>query len=108
MNLHPRFFDQILNGAKTIEVRLNDKKRRLLKVGDHIEFTSRANPKMKVRTEIIKLFPFPTFSELFNAFPAEAFGAASEECLTEIYTHYTKDDENHYGVLGIQLKKLKT
>ena len=38
MNLNPEPFERILSGRKTIELRLNDEKRRLIKVGDKIEF----------------------------------------------------------------------
>lgn len=39
MNLNPEPFGMILSGQKTIELRLNDEKRKLIKVGDRIEFT---------------------------------------------------------------------
>lgn len=41
MNLHNEPFDLIKNGTKTIELRLNDEKRQLLKENDIIEFTNR-------------------------------------------------------------------
>lgn len=53
MNLNNRPFKSIKEGTKTIELRLNDKKRSLLKVGDEIEFTNRdINEKLSV--DIIK------------------------------------------------------
>ena len=36
-------FELIKNGTKTIELRLNDEKRQLLKIKDLIEFTNRTN-----------------------------------------------------------------
>ena len=39
MNLNPEPFEMIRNGQKTIELRLNDEKRRMINVGDMIEFT---------------------------------------------------------------------
>ena len=41
MNLHNEPFKKIMEGTKTIELRLYDVKRRALKVGDVIEFTNR-------------------------------------------------------------------
>ena len=38
MKLQPRYYDFILNGTKRIEIRLNDEKRRMIKVGDTITF----------------------------------------------------------------------
>ena len=54
MNLNNRPFKSIKEGTKTIELRLNDEKRSLLKVGDEIEFTNRdTNEKLSV--DIINL-----------------------------------------------------
>ena len=41
MNLNNTPFNLIKNGTKTIELRLNDEKRQLLKENDFIEFTNR-------------------------------------------------------------------
>lgn len=38
MQLNPAPFEKIKSGAKTIELRLNDEKRRRIKTGDKIEF----------------------------------------------------------------------
>ena len=43
MKLNNGPFEQIKNGTKTIELRLNDEKRQLLKPNDLIEFTNRSN-----------------------------------------------------------------
>jgi ASC-1-like (ASCH) protein len=42
MRLHDGPFKLIKAGSKTIELRLYDEKRQEIKVGDEIEFTSRA------------------------------------------------------------------
>lgn len=60
MNLNNRPFKSIKEGTKTIELRLNDEKRSLLKVGDEIEFTNRdTNEKLSV--DIINLYKYPSF-----------------------------------------------
>ena len=41
LHLHPEVFDLIKNGSKNIEMRLNDEKRRNMKIGDIIRFTKR-------------------------------------------------------------------
>ena len=49
MKLNNEPFINIKNGTKTIELRLNDEKRRLLKVNDLIEFTNReTNEKLTI------------------------------------------------------------
>ena len=60
MNLNNRPFKSIKEGTKTIELRLNDEKRSLLKVGDEIEFTNRdTNEKLSV--DIINIYKYPSF-----------------------------------------------
>ena len=39
MKLNNEPFNLIKNGTKTVELRLNDEKRKLLNIGDKIEFT---------------------------------------------------------------------
>lgn len=41
MNLNEGPFNRIKNGTKTVELRLNDEKRRTLRENDLIEFTNR-------------------------------------------------------------------
>ena len=53
MHLDNYYFEKIKAGTKTIEVRLNDEKRRELKVGDIITFDNRkTNEKLDVRVSI--------------------------------------------------------
>ena len=52
MNLNPEPFEMIRNDQKTIELRLNDEKRRMINVGDMIEFT---------QTETGENLPAPEF-----------------------------------------------
>ena len=40
MNLYPASFDAIRTGRKTVEMRLNDEKRQMIKIGDLIRFTN--------------------------------------------------------------------
>ena len=43
MKLNNEPFNLIKNGTKTVELRLNDEKRKLLNIGDKIEFTNITN-----------------------------------------------------------------
>lgn len=78
MNLNNRPFKSIKEGTKTIELRLNDEKRSLLKVGDEIEFTNRdTNEKLSV--DIINLHKYPSFKELYKHFNKIELGYAEDE-----------------------------
>ncbi len=105
MRLHPLPFEKVKDGSKTIEIRLDDEKRQQLKIGDKIEFSSRTEPENKILVKISDLLYFPTFSELFDAFPPEVFGGTDKENLMGIYKYYTKEDEKKYGVVGIKFEK---
>lgn len=97
-------FAKIQAGTKTVEIRLYDEKRKLLAVGDEIEFSLMTDPDQKILTRITDLVPFKTFAELFNAFPPESLGAETAGEWEGMYTYYTKEQEQEYGVLGICIK----
>ena len=67
MKLNNGPFERIKNGTKTIELRLNDEKRQLLKIKDLIEFTNRTNNE-KMLVEIENLYHYPSFEELYKNF----------------------------------------
>src|SRR3989339_455171 len=70
MRLHNKPFKLIENGQKIIEIRLNDKKRQLLQVGDVIEFLNRKTYK-KINVKVIDLLCYNTFDELFKNYDAQ-------------------------------------
>lgn len=105
MKLQSVPFEMIKSGEQVIETRLFDEKRSLLNVGDEITFSLIGDENKTIRAKVIELLKYKTFSDLFDAFPPEAFGGKDkEDLLTSIFKYYTKDDENKYGVLGIRVK----
>ena len=101
MKLQQSPFEKIRESTKTIEIRLNDEKRQLLHVGDEIEFTSLHNPEQTILTEVVELLHFPTFEELFSQLPPNEYGGGAS---SDMYQHYSKDDEDRFGVLGIRIR----
>ena len=67
MNLNPRAFEMISEGRKTIEMRLNDEKRRTIREGDEIEFISTSDSCKRLNCGVIKLYRFNSFEELYKA-----------------------------------------
>ena len=65
MKLNNVPFERIKNGTKTIELRLNDEKRQLLKIKDLIEFTNRTNNE-KMLVEIANLYHYPSSKNYIN------------------------------------------
>ena len=107
MRLHNEPFNKIKDGTKTIELRLNDEKRQLLKVKDLLEFTSRTTGE-KVLTEIEALFKYPSFEELYKHFDKVSMGYSEDEIADpkDMEQYYSMEEQNKYGVLGIKIKKL--
>ena len=108
MRLYNKPFESIKNGKKTIEIRLYDEKRRKVKVGDIIEFSNLDNNE-KIKVKVINLHIFSNFEELFNNFDKTLLGYNLDEeaNYTEMYKYYTKEEENKYGVVGIEIKLIK-
>lgn len=107
MKLNDGPFNRIKNGTKTIELRLNDEKRQLLKVKDVIEFANRTNSEI-ILVEIEKLFQFSNFEELYKHFDKISMGYDEEDIadFSDMEKYYSKEEQRIYGVLGIKLKKI--
>ena len=107
MKLNSEPFLKIADGTKTIELRLNDEKRRLIKVGDYIEFTNVANSEEKIQVKVVNLHHFRSFEELYAVLPLNKCGYSTQELNTATHTdmekYYTKEEQAKYGVLGIEI-----
>ena len=108
MNLNNEPFELIKNGSKTIELRLNDEKRRLLNVGDEILFTNR-DTNEKLLTDIIELHKYDSFESLYKNFDKVSLGYREYEKSdpSDMNNYYSKEDEMKYGVVGIELRLKK-
>ena len=107
MNLHDEPFKLIQNGSKTIELRLNDEKRQLLNIGDTIKFTNRiTNEEILVR--ITNLYKYNSFEELYKNFDKVSMGYKEYEEANPIdmELYYSKEEQEKYGVLAIEIKLL--
>ena len=107
MKLNNGPFKNIKNGTKTIELRLNDEKRQLLKIKDLIEFTNRETLE-QLLVEIENLYHYPSFEELYKHFDKVAMGYKEEEEADpkDMEEYYSKEQQEKYGVLGIEIKKV--
>ena len=107
MKLNNEPFNKIKDGTKTIELRLNDDKRKLLNINDSIEFTNR-DTNEKLLVNIIDLYKYSSFKELYNNFNKEELGYDKDEeaSYKDMEKYYSKEEQNKYGVVGIKIKKL--
>ena len=106
MKLQPKYYDFILNGTKRIEIRLNDEKRRMTKVGDTITFYKEPLLNESFNVKIVNLYRYNNFNELFDNFDITLLADKSiskEELLNELEKFYSKEKQEQYGVLGIEV-----
>ncbi len=110
MKLHASPFEKIKSGAKTIELRLFDEKRQKIKVGDVITFTNNSNGE-KIRTTVKKLHRFDTFADLYKSLALLQCGYTAEDIdqahPSDMEQYYSAEEQNKYGVVGIELSLLK-
>jgi len=108
MKLAVEPFNKIKDGSKIIEIRLFDEKRKDINLGDQIVFFKQPEEIEKLKTQVIGLFRFNSFEDLFNDFPLEYFGHSNREILiSKVYQFYTHEQEKEFGVLGIKIKVIK-
>ena len=107
MKLNSVPFKKIKNGTKTVELRLNDEKRQLLKIKDLIEFTNRVNNE-KMLVEIENLYHYSSFKELYKNFDKVAIGYDEDDIADpkDMEEYYSPEEQSKYGVLGIKTKKM--
>ena len=110
MKLHSSPFEMIKSGEKTIELRLFDEKRQQVKVGDKILFTNIANGET-LNTTVLKLHRFDSLKELYKSLPLLQCGYTRENIdkatPSDMEQYYSVEEQNKYGVVGIELCRPK-
>lgn len=107
MRLNKLPFEQMLEGKKTIEIRLNDAKRKLIAVGDEILFSNRDNENQTIVKKVVNLRLYNSFAEMANNENCVQAGFNKgytvEDVVDCYHTFYTQDEEKQFGVLAIEL-----
>lgn len=107
MGLYETPFQSMKTGRKTIEVRLNDPKRRKVNIGDLIKFTKLPDQTEQLTVEVVGLQEFANFREMYETIPAEHFDASErsiEDMVKNTYEIYTQSQEQQWGSLAIKVK----
>lgn len=110
MKLNPKYFEYMKNGTKRIEIRLNDEKRKRIKIGDTIIFQKEPELKEKINTQIVNLIVKKNLKELIKTLDVSEYSdekETEEKFLEDLYRFYTKEQEEKYGVIGIKIKLKK-
>lgn len=110
MKLNPKYFEYMKNGTKEIEIRLNDEKRKKLKIGDEIIFQREPELKEELYTTVEKLLIEKSFEDAIMNLEIQQYAdqkETSENFLKDLYKFYTKEQENKYGVIAIKVRKVQ-
>ena len=110
VHLHPEVFDIVLQGDKDVEIRVNDEKRRQLKVGDTLLFLKRPDDLEQLRAKITNLVYFKDFLEVVEYYEMKRIyleETTKEEYLSIMKQFYSDDDVHKYGVVGIEFEQVK-
>ena len=108
MKLNDEPFQKIVDGEKTIELRLYDGKRRRRDLGDFIIFSRFSNPDEKIAVKVKALYRSNSFRELFEDISLEKCGnngeMSADEVITRLWKYYSEEEELRHGVLGIKME----
>ena len=107
MGLYGEYFKAIKEGKKKVEVRLNDEKRRNIKVGDTIEFIKVPEQDEILKVEVTELRKYDTFQSLYEDIPFQDFdceGWTMSEMIVGTYEIYAPEQEKRWGALAITIK----
>ena len=99
MNLNNNPFNLIKNGTKTIELRLNDEKRQLLKEKDLIEFTNRETLDV-IMVEVLRLYKY--FDKISMGYDRNDIANPKD-----MEKYYSKEEQDKYGVVGIEIRVIE-
>ena len=108
MGLIRDMFDEVSDGEKTVEMRMLDRKRKKIRIGDIIEFHNEDYPDKKVKCEVIGLYRYPDFETLVSDFSERELGfprlpkTAISRVMNKIYAYESFDE----GVLAIKIKRI--
>ena len=108
MRLHNSPFQLIKSGTKNIEMRLNDEKRQLIKIGDSIKFINRVTEEEMI-TLVKGLYYYESFDELYKHFDKISIGYREDEEAdpNDMSQYYSNEDILKYGVVGIEIEVTK-
>ncbi len=107
MRLWPNPFKKIKKGTKTIELRLNDEKRQLIKENDTIIFEN-IDTSEQIHAKVLSITPYVNFEELYKNYDPISMGYEKDEICNykDMEVYYSKKDIKKYGVLAIEICKL--
>ncbi len=105
MKLWQEPFLAIQSGQKDVELRLHDKKRQAIQVGDTIEFTNSRTGET-LRAAVVGKRVFPDFGALYAQYDKLRMGYAADETPDprDMEQYYAPMDIARYGAVAIEIQ----
>ena len=110
MHLADEPFDKIVSGKKTVEVRLNDEKRREISSGDIIIFYRKSHISDMCAVTVVDLRNYKNFSEIFSNERLTDTGCMDmtvKQAAQSMYKYYSPEQEERNGVIAIEIKPIE-
>ena len=105
MLLSVQYYNLLKSGVKTVELRLWDEKRRLIKVGDEITFFDLSNPEENFVAKVVALHRADSFDKLCDIIHPQQAGFSTKEALLNcLQEFYTPEAQEKYGVVAIEVE----
>lgn len=109
MNLDSSPFEKIVCGTKTVEMRLDDEKRRAICEGDFVTFTNNTTGQQAV-VKVVALHRFSNFERLYARMDLTKCGYDVSELATasasDMLRYYSLEKQQMCGVLGLEVQFL--
>ena len=106
MHVKQHYFDLLEAGTKLVEFRLNDEKRKSIKVGDKICFVCQNDESKSVVLSVSDIVFSSAFAPLIGKVTPNFLGGISpQEQLKELNEIYADVSVNKYGVLALILER---
>ena len=111
MKLFEKPYRDLEQGKKTIELRLCDKKRDSIREGDIIIFYLYGKADNFIKTRVIHIYKFNSFTELYKELPLEKCGYSEKELKNadpaDMNAYYSVEEQSKYGVIGIEVEVIR-
>lgn len=110
MKLYASNFEDLKRGKKKREYRLNDDKRRLVRVGDTIKFLKLPDLEEEFIVDVEKVETFDTWYDCYSKYFEEDFKdnyLDVSQVVEDTYNggYYTKEESEEYGCVVFSIKK---
>lgn len=107
IHLDSEIFEQVKNGTKNVEARVNDEKRQAIQIGETIKVLERPDENEVLLVCVTGKKLFKDFAELAAAYPIERLYSpdfTKEAYLALFPKFYSEEEIKKYGTVAIEFK----